>query len=366
MAFDSGSLNFRLFYLKNDCDSSMVDAFADHVIQPLEQLHNQPLTGWIGCRHLLDREIKDETCVIGSTLLVQSLKMEKKIPPALLRALCKQEECKLMAERMVNFLSNRDKREIRQRITEETKKEMPPTLEAIACAFDFRERYLVATATSAKQVDALNASLKSAIDNVPTLALPEAVALKRKQFNAKDITHFTVFTPNEDVAEPAHQSLGSEFLTWLLYAWETGSNIWKLTDGQQFGIELLDPVTFHRDGEGAQEAVLRKGEVLRSPEAITALMRGKTIVKIKMMVAFSEQVKMQLTLDDEFVFHSVTLPKNQAREFNAKIDERMAAIELLVAAIFTLYDAFLDLRKDAASWKVEVKKVRDWISGLAR
>ena len=48
---------------------------------------------------------------------------------------------------------------------------------------------------------------------------------------------------------------------------------------------LEGPLTFFREGEGAHEAVLRKGTPLNSREAGTALYCGKKLKRAKLVLA---------------------------------------------------------------------------------
>ena len=363
MSFDSGSLSFRFFYLQQEYDSSLVTSFARRVIPDIEKAGKDPISGWIGCRHLLDREIADETCVIGPYLYVQLLKAERKIPASYLRAILKQEELLAMKAENAQFLTRKQKAEIKERVIEQLTPTMPPSLTAIPCVVDFRNDLLVAGAMSDKQIDALVPAFKSTVGSIPILLTPDSAAMKRKQVNAVDLNPVS-FSPDPSVDPPATSILGQDFLTWLWFAWETGDNVWHLPDsGKEFGILLEGPVTFFREGEGVHEAVLRKGTPLNCAEAQTALLRGKKVKRLKFTIAQGEDI-FACTLDDEFAFRGVKLPKGEQKEFNGKVEERMLFIETFSSALFYLFDEFLDLRTDSKKWKKTVADVRDWIQNV--
>ncbi|MBO4288357.1 MAG: recombination-associated protein RdgC [Kiritimatiellae bacterium] len=362
MGFDSGKVGFRLFYLQEEYDSSLVEKFAENIAPPVESLDMGAITGWVGGRYLLDREISDATCVIGSYLYVQLFKAERKIPPQLLRALAKREEFIAMKAAGTSFLPRKEKAAIKERLTAELLPKMPPTLNGIPVVVDFRNQLLVAEALSDKQIDALCPAFKAVAGSVPILLTPETAALKRKQINANDLDPVS-FTPDASIPPPATPTLGQDFLTWLWYLWEREGNVWHLEDGREFGLLLEGPVTFYRDGEGAHEALLRKGTPLNSAEAGAALQCGKKVKKLKLSVAQGEDV-FECTFDDEFAFRSVKLPKGQQKDFEPRVEERMLFIETFFTAVLTLFDKFLDLRSNPASWKKTLGKIQEWVQNV--
>ena len=362
MKLDSGSINFRLFYLPAEINDSIVKNFEKRLAPPLESLGVDPLTGWVGGRFPLDRDLSEETAVIGPYVTVQTLKMERKIPKKLLSSVCKQEELKLMALRQVNFLSNSDRKEIRENTAKQLKPNMPPAIENISCVVDLRNKLLVSDAMSDKQILALTVAYREATGHAPKVLDPASAALKRKHLNATDLKPAR-FSPDQEVSTPSEQSLGSEFLTWLWWAWEKGDNIWKLPDDRSFGIELEGPIYLHRHDTGARRVSLHDGEVLMSAEAETALRLGKTVTKIKLTVAFGD-LTIKCSIDDSFSFRSVALPKSKQREYNALVEERMAAIELLHTAFFTIYDEFLEQRFSDQTWRRISKEISKWIETM--
>ena len=92
MPFDTGSISCRLYDIDESLDASVIEEFAVNVVAPIETLGAQPLSGWVSPRHLLDREITRESCLLGSFVRADLLKAELKIPRTLLKAYCKIEE----------------------------------------------------------------------------------------------------------------------------------------------------------------------------------------------------------------------------------------------------------------------------------
>lgn len=362
MAFDSGSLSFRLFYLQQTCDSSIIDAFAQHAAPPIASLNRDPISGWVTGRHLFDREIVEEKCLFGPYLHAQLMRAEKKVPASLLRAHVKMEEDVEMRARETGYLPRAVKAEIKQRVTESLLPAMPPTLSSIPAVVDFRNGMLLASAMSDKQIDTLSPAFKETVGTLPILLTPETAAIRRRQINANDLDPVN-FSPDASLEPPVENTLGMDFLTWLWFAWEKEGGVYHLPDGREFGIMLEGPLTFFREGQGAHEAVLRKGSPLNSREAGTALFCGKKLKRTKVVIAHNDEV-FSATMDADFAFRSLKVPKGEQAEPAGKFEERMLFVETFCTAWFTLYDRFLDLRTDPQQWPKTLDAMRRWIGHI--
>ena len=362
MGFDTGRVSFRLFYLQREYDASLIEAFAKEVVQPISTIKLEPISGWVTGRHLLDRDISDERCVIGPYIHVQLMKAEKKIPSSLLNATVKLEEEVELRARGVEFLPRKVKAEVKQRVIASLQPQMPPTLTGIPVVVDLRNQLLVAGSISDRQVDALTPAFKTVGETIPILVTPENAALKRKRVNAVDLDPIT-FSPDPLVEPPAEPTLGMDFLTWLWFNWESNAGNFHLPDGRPGGYMMEGPLTFYREGEGAHEAVLRKGMPINSREAATALMCGKKLRRAKMTVAVDEKA-IEATVDADFVFRGMKLPKSEQTEKEGIFEERMMHIDAFCATWFTLYDRFLDLRTDPRAWPKTHAAMQEWIKHI--
>lgn len=367
MGFDSGRVGFRLFYLRQSYDSSLIKAFAKFAVPPMETMNIDPITGWVTGRHLLDRQITDERCVIGPYLYVQLMKAEKKVPPSLLKAHIQQEEEAEMRARETDSLPRKARAEIKDRLLAALLPHMPPTLTGIPVVVDFRNDQLVAGALSDKQIDRISQAFKETAGTMPILVTPETAAFKRKRVIANDLAPVS-FTPDERIGPPKEGFLGMDFLTWLWFNWDVTGGVFHLPDGREAGYMLEGPVTFFREGEGAHEAVLRKGMPLNSREAAAALLCGKKLKRAKLTLALDKENVFTAAVDADFAFRSMKLPKGEQRERDGIFEERMLAVELFCTAWFTLYDQFLDLRTQAREWRTTLAAIREWIKrvGAAR
>ena len=103
MAFESGSITTRVFYVPGGLPHDAVERFAEQAAPPIENLGREGISGWVTSRHLLDRDITPESATLAGYLYLYLMQAERKIPPALLRAECRMEELVEMRARGVGY-----------------------------------------------------------------------------------------------------------------------------------------------------------------------------------------------------------------------------------------------------------------------
>lgn len=359
MGFESGSLSFRLFHLRTAFTRGVIAKFAAQAAPPIETLGRDPLQGWVTGRHLLDRNICEQSCLTGSYLHVALMRAERKIPEALLRAYCRLEEEAELKARNSDTLPRQVRSEIRTRLIEQMQPTMPPTLSGMPVALDFRNEVLLAGAMSEQQIERLGAAFRETTGTLPVPLSPEVAALTRRQVNANDLAP-TGFSPDPAVAAEAEPGLGLDFLTWLWFVWERDGGVFHRAGGETFGFMLEGPLTFYREGQGAHEALLRKGSPLLSREAGTALLCGKKLKRAKFTLARGEQM-WSGTIDADFGFRSLKLPKSEQFDPVGRFEERMLFVETYWQSFLELFDRFLEVRAKPAAWNEVVAAIQAWI-----
>ena len=78
MSLTQAAASFRVFQFDARLDASVLKAFAENAIPPLETLNEEPLVGWATPRFLVDREINDDTCHAGKFLHLSLAKAQRK------------------------------------------------------------------------------------------------------------------------------------------------------------------------------------------------------------------------------------------------------------------------------------------------
>ncbi len=365
MSFDSGTVSFRIFHLRQSLTRSSIEKFAAMAVPPIEMLAREPIQGWSSWRHLLDRKIEEDSCFFGAWLHLALMRAERKIPAALLRAHCRMEEDVEMRARQVDFLPRKARAEIKERVVEELLPTMPPTLAGIGMVADLRYDRVYAEALSDAQVDRFGPFFRETTGQMPLLLTAESLALREYQVNANDLQPSS-FSADESVEDDFEISLGLEFLTWLWYNWEREGGIFKVANGDRYGYMLEGPLLFFRQGEGAHEAVLRKGSPLQSREAGMALYCGKKLKRAKITMTQDGEKTWVATIDADFSFRSLKQPQGDQTDPIGRFQERMSALDTFVSAYFALYDMFLQVRRDPAAWQLCLADMRSWVGNLAQ
>lgn len=360
MGFENGSVSFRMFHLPREMPANAVERFSKFVAPPLQNLKDSPLNGWVTGRHLLDRQISKDTAYFGGFLRMTLMRAERKIPTSLFRAECRMEELARQQAMGVAVLPAKVRGEIKKEITERLLPKMPPTLKGLTLVYDHNSRLMYSTALSEKQVDAFNVNFAQTMQMQPILLTPSATAALRRKVDVRDWEP-AAFSPEVE-SEPGEQSVGLDFLTWLLFASEARGGIFQIPDVGELGVAVEGPLMFVMEGAGAHEAVLRKGEPVFSVEAKTAMMSGKKLRRAKLTFARGKET-WQVTLDaQDFAFRSLKLPDTEAFDPVGRFQERMRQLDTFSNAFFGLYERFLDERGATGQWSKTLKEVHKWLA----
>lgn len=360
MSFDSGNLGFRMFYLPKGLPSDAVDRFAEHASPSLAALDREGISGWVTGHHLLDRDITEERAYMAGYLYLQLMKAEQKIPEKLLRAEIKMGELVRLRDEGIEYISRSMRSEIREGVIDRLLPDMPPTLSEIPMVYDDKERMLYAAALSDKQIEAFVIAFQKAVGVAPILMTPEAIAMKRWQYDVRNIMP-TSFSP-ECQDEDAGDSLGQDFLTWLWYFVEKQGAQAEVPNVGRVGVILEGPLMFIRDGAAASVAVLRKGAVLSSAEAKTSLLGGKKLKSAKLTLVVGEEAWSCTLSADEFVFRGLKMPKGDAKDPLSRFEERMLRLAKFRDAFLGLFDKFVELRCNDAKWDATRLDIHKWVS----
>lgn len=360
MSFESGSISFRMLYVPRDLPADAVARFAQHAAPPINTLSDGIIQGWVTGRHLLDRNITEDTARHGGYLRLTLMQAERKIPEALLRAECRMEELAHIQAQGLEKISQTTRREIRESITKRLLPTMPPTLKGIGLLYDPTRRMLYTTALSDKQLDAFQIGFSLAIGFGGVPVLPETAALQRLKTSIKDWSpcSYSPEVEDEDVASDP----GLDFLTWLWFAAETRGGMFKLEKLGDWGVMLEGPLTFVREGAGAHEMVVRRGEPLVSAETKAALLDGKKLRRAKLTLARGD-LSFTCTFEgSSFTIRGLKVPEGEKLDSVSKFQERMTFVDLFKEALLSLYDRFVTERLDAKQWKATRTELNTWIT----
>jgi hypothetical protein len=360
MGFEKGSLSFRMFFAQRDFVETDVEKFAAAALPPLNTLAEEEIHGWVAGRHLLDRNITEETAYLGGYLRLTLTQAQKKVPASLLTAECAVEEMAAMEAEEKQYLNQQARSEIKKDVKERLLPDMPPQLKGIDFVFDERSHMIYCTATSEKQLDAFVLSLMQTTGVIAEVADPESIAAKTESIDVQNWAPASFSDELEDGMVDG--TAGREFLMWLWYCSEKRGGLANIPEVGEIAYMVEGPLTFVMEGKGAHEITLRKGEPMLSPETKTALLSGKKLKKAKIQFVRGEEA-WAFTFDaDEFVFRSLKLPQTETFDRVGKFQERMVLLETFREMFFHLYGEFVKERDDSKAWKETKANLCKWVA----
>ena len=362
MAFESGSISFRAFYLAQSLPRNYLEKFKSKAAPSINSLGDEPIHGWVTGRHLLDNRIEAETALYAGYLRLTLMKAERKIPESLLRAECKMEELARMQAEGKAEIDRRTKTEIRKEISDRLLPKMPPQLKGMAFIHMPETSLVYAEAVADKQVDALEASMRETFGFGLIPVTPANAAARLLKLDIRDLPPASFSPDCEDSA--VGESIGQDFLTWLWFCSEMRGGLMRVEAGE-FAVMVEGPLTFAMEGEGAHEVVLSRGTPELSTEAKIALLSGKKLRRAKILIARGAET-WQTTLDaDQFTFRGLKLPEGEKLDAISRFQERLTLVKTFLDAFLGMYTQFLKERSDSKAWAATQKQIHRWVSERA-
>jgi hypothetical protein len=337
-----------------------LERFAAKAAGALENVKDEPVVGWVSGRHLLETRIDDETAYLGGYLHLCLRQAQRKIPTSLLRAQCRMVELSLQAERNSTSLPRKEKKRIKEEVTETLLLKMPPQISGIPFVIDQNDNRLYVGAPSDKQLDIFLGIFCETIGFEPVPLTPEITPTDIFKLNPDAVAPIN-FAPDLPDVE-AGGTLGQNFLTWLwLYQEKNEGRLPKSQLGE-FSLMLDGPLVFVADGPGAHESSIRKGLPTLSAEAKAALTVGKKLKQAKIILARSRAEVWSATLDaNTFVFRSLKLPDGEALDPASIFEERMTNLYIFQTVFYALYKKFITDLVDADTAKKFQQEAKEWV-----
>ena len=355
MSFESGSISFRMFYVPGELPADIHEKFAADVLGSVDYLLDEELHGWVGPRHLLDRDINEGSAWPSGFLRLTLTQAQRKIPASLLRAECRMEELARMQAEHRDYVNRATRSEIKKQVTERLLPQMPPQLKGIDFCYDPKEKILYASALSEKQLDAFLISFGKTTGVKLIPVEPVSAAWSEARCRADQ------WSPWSFAAEQWADCMpGREFLMWLWFMSEAKGGEVDLPEGGKFAVLVEGPLLFDQEEQG--ETAIRKGEPMLSAETRAALLSGKKLRRAKLTLARGEEC-WTVTLDaDSFAFRSIKLPPTEAIDAEGRFQERMEMLETFRQAFLGLYCTFAKLRDDKGACKKLDAEMKAWMS----
>lgn len=365
MSFESGSTSMMICPLSATLPEDALACFSKYKAGRLDDVRNEPAVGWVSGRHLLETEINETTCVCGGHFLLNLRRAERKIPPALLNAICRREELALMLASGKDLLTRKEHASIREDAVEKNLMKMPPVISATEILIDRVNNVLYFGSASPSAFDTFIVEFMRAVNAEPVPLSPGEWMRELFRKTEADLPGLSFSGERGAEDEPMP---GRDFLTWLWYCSEKDPFLCKTRETGEVAISVLGPLHFAfspakaQDPElsGAGESVVRKGNPLASAEAKAALRVGKKLRKAKIMLARNTSEKWTFTFDaDSFAFSGLSLPEGEEMERNARLEERVGhlhSLYLIMKEYFRLFAQSLQQKNFPAT----EKDIRQW------
>lgn len=349
MSFESGSISCRAFMCKQWPDDA-VARLAEHAM-PEPGECPEPVSGWVTGRHLLDRDITDESVRIGRYLRVTLGEAKREVPRPLLHTEVTREIAAYLAATGSPFM----RRDMRMEMVQDARARLTPTmplgLRGIDAVHVEDTGRTFATCLSDRQCDAFAINMSRTLGFVQTSFLPNVLASYSGVWPANlTAASFSAERPPDD----ASVDLGAEFLTWLWFLSETTG---ETPDGGHVLVGV-GPVLL---GAAEEQVTLRGGVPTVCAEAKAALLAGKRVLRAR--VLFEQNGEAWIgTLDSSLTVRGLKLPEHEAvLDIRSQFEARMGLLEQYFNKLESLFIGFAKLRA-SDSWPVTEEAMRDWVS----
>ena len=357
MPFERGSFTFSIFELPGDLPEDLAKPLASRHAGTLDEVTGEPQIGWVSGRCLLDTTIDEEAIQRGTFYHFALRQAVRKIPGALLNALCKREERIRMKAQNLTFIGSKIKKQIKEEIIEKHIQRMPPSLSAIPAVLAPHEKLLFVGATGGSQLDLFIDHFYQTFKMEPLQFNPGLILEREFQRVATDFPSLDLGAG--DGGEP---TIGRDF---LMFLWYYGETVGKLVHPQygDFDVMIEGPLVFAGSGEerGAGETSVRRGDSpLRSAEAKAALGVGKKLKRAKLTVTRGEEIWSGVFDPDNFAFGSFSVPEGEKLDEEEAFIERMEAVVTFKTALTEYFKLFVDAMAPEKRAGTE-KQIREWI-----
>jgi len=363
MSFESGSVSMRVFKVAGNMPDDTLSRFRGKAVQPAEDI-TSPSVGWATGRHMLDRVIEEESAVVAGRLRLCLTKVEKRIPSSLFKVERRQEELAAMAAAGVGFLKRDERIRISKEVRERLLPKMPLSISGIDVVVesDRGSPRVYATASSDSKSDMLMASFQEAVGL--SLHPVGAVSLARDAGVDPLSIKPSSFAPNG--APDMDLELGDDFLSWVWFASENKDGAFEIVEGghKEFASILLEgPMTLVHEGNGAHEAILRKGAPTISREAKTAMLSSKKLRRAKLTLVVNKE-QWSTSFDARtWTFGGLKVPPSPEKlDGVSMFEHRIMAVARFMSIVENIYGRFLGARKAQASWDAEVEAFQQWLT----
>ena len=362
MGFEQGNQSFVICKMDRALEDDALERFSAKKAQSFQGLLDEPQTGWVSGRHLLETRIDEETSSISGFLKLQLGTAVRKIPASLFQAECRIEELALMQANKTPVLSRKQKKEIKEDVHEKLIKDMPPHISGIPFVYDKAHNMLYLGATSVNQIDNFLIYFYDTIGFEPTPLYPDFLYEKLIGSRPDNLTPLR-FSPHSEKHDD-ELLLGRDFLMWLWFLMENGAARLEHPQYGFFSFMIDGPLNFAGLESEEGESVIRKGQPTISPEARASIFAGKKLTRAKIRLV-RDQEEWQFTLDaDTFSFRSMKFPDGEELDPVSHFQERMLFFEVFRSVFEQLFEDFIHVMNSPSNRSKLQDEILDWVDSM--
>jgi len=386
MPFLAGSVGFCRFQIVGGSPKRLDDALLDklraHVIGADKAARGDGVeVGWVGGRHILDRDFDDEKNVILDCLHFGMRIDVARAPADLVRAYFEQELAALRKEDPNGRVNARMRREARdsakKRVDREIKEGRYHRMKQIPVLMDSRTDTLYVGATQNAIHERLYNLFKETFGKrlepltAGTAAYVTAERLGRlRALESMQPSVFVKRPDRDDLNEvywTAHDStsrdyLGNEFLLWLWHHLSEVTDTLTLSDKTEVAVMIARQMTLECPWAQSGKETITADSPPNLPEARRAVQSGKLPRRAGLTIS-RQGSQYDLTLAPETLAVSGgALPKPDRDEENprAAVEERVEQVRHLAETVDLLFALFLEKRL-ASDWSAELHRIVSWL-----
>ena len=257
------------------------------------------------------------------------------------------------------YLSGKQKREIKEDMIEKHLNKMPPSLSGISVVIEPYSRSLYVGATSNSQIDLFVENFYQTAKIEPLQLTPELILEREFKTTSAQFPQLSI-----DGRNNGDISIGRDF---LMYLWYYGETVGKLQHPEygEFDLMIEGPLVFAGDDDdkGSAETTVKKGGCpLRSAEAKAAINVGKKLKKAKLTITRLNQIWTGTFDADKFVFSGFKLPEGEEMDEVEIFTERVENLGVFREALVSYFKAFASAMLGDEFEKTQTA-VREWAAG---
>ena len=381
MGFLSGSVTFERFRIVKDPTGDFGNEHLEilnlHRIGKSDtNLHEQPNIGFTGGAHLLDTGFDAEKNILGDAMHFGIRIDSFSVPGPIKRAWMQIELAGIMADNLGGRPSKAQRQEaqdaVDQRCAAESQKGNFKRMGETSVLWDADTEMVFLGGSSEKVNDGCIDLLERAFGLEFSRLASGKLALEYADEAGVNAEMFainpTAFRPDESAEvtwwngmTDNYDYLGNEFLLWLWWKWETGSDTIALTEESE--VTGMFARTLSLDcpkGEFGKESISSESPVAL-PEAAIAIRMGKLPRKAGLtLIRDGEQYDFNLQAET-FVLNSakISRPGDSSTEIRDTLD-RIESVRRMAETLDLLFEVFCEKRIGNA-WNRESKKLSQWL-----